>query len=149
MDNIDFILTEMDKYRADGVDFVPIFSDLRNPIDLKIISSFTKDEWIFSDGSYPRSGRAYWKMVEGKKVYIDILKERISCFLNEYDLPEWQREDLEELLYDYPFLLYSSIIELEKFKKELYWEAQEHIETANRIENKADIVSILIGMKEK
>ena len=63
----DFILEEMDELGADGVDFAPIFSPL--PL-YQIHCSYTRQEWIDSDGSYPRSGRYYWKIINGKKVYL-------------------------------------------------------------------------------
>lgn len=65
----DFILEEMNKCNADGVDFVSIVSD--NPLGPKVYCSYSREEWIASDRSYPKTGRRYWKMVDGKKVYID------------------------------------------------------------------------------
>lgn len=65
----DFILDEMNKHNADGVDFVSIFSDsLLGP---KVYCSYTKEEWIASDRSYPKTGRRYWNMIDGIKVYIN------------------------------------------------------------------------------
>ena len=47
----DFILEEMNKYNADGVDFVSIaFEPLQNP---NIYKTYTRKEWLASDGSYP------------------------------------------------------------------------------------------------
>ena len=65
----DFILEEMNKYNADGVDFVSItFDPLRNP---NIYKTYTREEWLASDGSYPKTNRRYWKIIDGKKTYID------------------------------------------------------------------------------
>ena len=65
----DFILEEMNKYNADGVDFVSItFDPLRNP---NIYKTYTRVEWLASDGSYPKTNRRYWKIIDGKKTYID------------------------------------------------------------------------------
>ena len=66
----DFILKEMEERDADGVDFVPVFTNPDNILYQKIIMTYTKKEWIDSDGSYPKSGRVYWKLVNGKKEYI-------------------------------------------------------------------------------
>ena len=81
----DFILREMEERGADGVDFVPIWFDTSFP---PIIKSYTKEEWIESDGSYPKSNRMYWRMVNGHKVYIDpntriYKKEEIHTFTAE------------------------------------------------------------------
>ena len=65
--NIDFILEEMDNLGADGVDFAPIFSTF--PLQ-KIHCSYTREEWINSCGAYPKSGRYYWKIINGNKVYL-------------------------------------------------------------------------------
>jgi hypothetical protein len=66
---IDFILDEMDKENADGVDFVPIwFGDKFPPI----IKSMTREEVMTTD-AYPKSNRLYWRMVDGHKVYTEPL----------------------------------------------------------------------------
>ena len=64
----DFILSEMQKYNADGVDFVPIF--MQSNCIPPIYKSYTKEEWLASDRSYPKLARRYWKIVNGKKEYI-------------------------------------------------------------------------------
>ena len=66
----DFILKEMEERDADGVDFVPVFTNPDNILHQKIIKTYTKEQWLASDGAYPKSGRLYWKMVSGKKKYI-------------------------------------------------------------------------------
>lgn len=65
----DFILEEMIKLNADGVDFVSIVSD--NPLGPEVYCSYSREKWIASDRSYPKTGRRYWNMIDGKKVYID------------------------------------------------------------------------------
>ena len=67
MDKIDIVLEEMNKYGADGVDFIPLFSD--GPIVVPYCS-YTREEWIASNRSYPRSGRRYWKWDKGQKVIV-------------------------------------------------------------------------------
>ena len=66
----DFILKEMEDRGADGVDFVPVFTNPDNILHQKIIKSYTKEQWIVSEGTYPKSGRLYWKNNNGKKEYI-------------------------------------------------------------------------------
>lgn len=66
----DFILKEMEDRGADGVDFVPVFTNPDNILHQTIIKSYTKEQWIASEGSYPKSGRLYWKNNNGKKEYI-------------------------------------------------------------------------------
>lgn len=67
MDKIDIVLEEMNKYEADGVDFIPVFSD--SPIVVPYCS-YTREEWIASNRSYPKSGRRYWKWDKGQKVVV-------------------------------------------------------------------------------
>lgn len=64
---MNYILSEMNKLGADGVDFVPIIFDGVFP---KIICSYTKEELNDIKG-YPKSGRKYWKIINGKKEYIN------------------------------------------------------------------------------
>jgi hypothetical protein len=66
----DFILKEMEERDADGVDFVPVLTNPDNILYQKIIITYTKKEWIASNRAYPKSGRIYWKVVNGKKEYI-------------------------------------------------------------------------------
>ena len=67
----DLILREMDECGADGVDFVPITFYFESFPNTAVYLSMTREEWINSDGSYPKTGRIYWKMVNGHKVYVD------------------------------------------------------------------------------
>lgn len=65
--------------------------------------------------------------------------------LDSLNLYSWQREDIEEIIDElYPNLLEMSIEELKIIRSTLYWDAQGYIETANRIESKADAIGILI-----
>ena len=65
---MDYILEEMNKLGADGVDFVPIWLD--RSILSPVICSYTKKEWG-DIKTYPKSNRMYWKMIDGQKVYIN------------------------------------------------------------------------------
>lgn len=64
---MDYILEEMNNVNADGVDFVPIMSPELIP---PVIVSYTKEEWIDGVSFYPKSGRKYWRMIDGKKTYV-------------------------------------------------------------------------------
>ena len=65
----DYILEEMNKYDADGVDFTSLFSD--GPLGPTVFASFTRGEWLETDRRYQRMARRYWKMIDGRKVYVD------------------------------------------------------------------------------
>lgn len=68
----DLILKEMNEYGADGVDFVPLAQTFQSPMyDKEVYLSLTREELLTYKGCYPRSGRVYWKMVNGQKIYID------------------------------------------------------------------------------
>lgn len=73
---MDYILEEMNKCGADGVDFVPFSNELfsGNYILCEIIESHTKEEWKQGVISYPKTPRLYWKMINGKKEYCKIQK---------------------------------------------------------------------------
>lgn len=57
----------MDRLDADGIDFVPIFSNMD---DGTIYASYTKAEFAKVE-SYPRSNYRFWKLIGGHRVYID------------------------------------------------------------------------------
>lgn len=58
---------------------------------------------------------------------------------SELDLHWWEKEELEDLEEEY-HISELSLQELNKLVASLYWEAQGHIETANRLESKADTI---------
>lgn len=64
---MDFIIEEMDKLNADGVDFVPIWCG-KEPAP--IIESYTREEMIVAK-YIPKTNRKYWKMKDGRKEYCD------------------------------------------------------------------------------
>lgn len=84
----DFILREMEERGADGVDFVPVWFDTSFP---PVYKSYTKQEWIESNGSYPKTNRMYWRIVNGQKVYID---PNMTIYKKE----EVRKFDIEEIL---------------------------------------------------
>ena len=58
---------------------------------------------------------------------------------SELDLHWWEEEDLEDIDEEY-HISEMSLTELDKLATSLYWEAQSYIETANRLESKADAI---------
>lgn len=67
----DFILEEMNRYDADGVDFISIMFD--PTMCPNIYKTYTREEWLASNRSYPKTNRRYWKIIDGKKTYLDSL----------------------------------------------------------------------------
>ena len=68
MDKTDIILEEMDKYGADGVEFIAV--DQLDVIGPKVYCTYTRKGWIASDCSYPKMCRRYWKWNKGEKVIV-------------------------------------------------------------------------------
>ena len=64
------ILTELERCGADGVDFVAIDFTLMG-VPQKIYASYTKEEVTGKELVFPRTRRAYWRIENGKKVYVD------------------------------------------------------------------------------
>ena len=65
----------MNKYNADGVDFVSImFDPTKCP---NIYKTYTREEWLASNRSYPKTNRRYWKIIDGKKTYVDTVSFKI------------------------------------------------------------------------
>ena len=60
----------------------------------------------------------------------------------------WEKEDLLDLLEKYPEIEIATHEQLEKFKQEKYWEAQELIEEAERIEAEADMIRLYLDLME-
>lgn len=64
----EFLLKEMQNIGADGVEFVPIFTDYNKPYkmyqDLRL-------EDLPTATYFPRSGRRYYRLEDGKKIYLD------------------------------------------------------------------------------
>lgn len=62
-----FYLTKMEEVEADGIDFIPFgFKNEKFP---KVIASYTKEELKTKD-TLPRTGYKFWKLINGKKIYI-------------------------------------------------------------------------------
>lgn len=58
---------KMNELEADGIDFMPIWYEGVIP---PIIASYTKEEFE-NIKAVPKTNYQYWKMVDGKKVYIE------------------------------------------------------------------------------
>lgn len=61
--------------------------------------------------------------------------------LNGLLLTQWEREDIMDLLEDYPDFFEMDPNKLKEISKELYREAQSYIETGSSIEYKADTIT--------
>lgn len=59
-----------------------------------------------------------------------------------------EKEDLLDLLEKYPEIEIATREQLEKFKQEKYWEAQELIEEAERIEVETDMIQLYLDLME-
>ena len=64
--------------------------------------------------------------------------------LEKLDLEWYEKDDIEDLIEEYPHLLEMSLNEIKKFKTELYWEAQGLIARAYALESKANALQIII-----
>ena len=56
--------------------------------------------------------------------------------LSTLDLQWYEKEDIEDLIEEYPQLLEMSLDEIKKLKTKLYWESQGLIDRAYAIESK-------------
>lgn len=65
---MNFYLEKMNELGADGVDFHACFA---KPPHCSIYQSNTKEDFENSNIGTPRSGYTFWKIIEGKKIYID------------------------------------------------------------------------------
>lgn len=69
--------------------------------------------------------------------------------LDGLNLTEWQKEDVVDLLEDYPNLLEMSEEELLTLSRSLYWKAQGLYSEVTRIESDADTIKMLAIKKSK
>ena len=68
--------------------------------------------------------------------------------IEKLDLKWWEKEDIEDLIEEYPQLLEMSLNEIKRLKTELYWESQRLMDRAYVIESKADSLQTLINELE-
>lgn len=60
--------------------------------------------------------------------------------LAELDLHRWTKEDLIDLLEEYPNLFEMTADDLKKLAQDKYWTAQGYIDRANRLESDASAI---------
>ena len=64
------------------------------------------------------------------------------------DLTWWEKEDLLDLIMDYPELETATRKQLENFKSSKYWEAQSLINQTTQIESMADTIQLYLDLTE-
>ena len=64
-------------------------------------------------------------------------------------LMDWQKEDIKDLLEEYPELTDMTDEELVVFSRELYWKAQGLYDEGNRLESKAEIITLYMRTRGK
>lgn len=69
--------------------------------------------------------------------------------LDALNLSKWQKEDIEDMLEDYPNLLDMSVEELETLSRKKYWEADGMYQTVCRMESQAELMKILANAKKE
>ena len=65
------------------------------------------------------------------------------------NLTNWQKEDIEDLLEEYPELADMTDEELVVFSRKLYWKAQGLYDEVNRLESKAETVTLYMQIRGK
>ena len=68
--------------------------------------------------------------------------------LDELNLSKWQKEDIEDMLEDYPNLLDMSVEELETLSRKKYWEADGMYQTVCHMESQAELMQVLANAKK-
>lgn len=92
---MNWLLEEMYKVGADGVDFVPLGGT-------HIYATYTREE-VANGIAVPRSDRRYWKWTNGNKEYLDKRQEQRETDPNPYlvhvDITEIARRHIHAALY--------------------------------------------------
>lgn len=65
------------------------------------------------------------------------------------NLMDWQKEDIEDLLEEYPELADMTDEELVIFSRKLYWKAQGLYDEVNRLESQAETVTLYMQTRGK
>ena len=65
------------------------------------------------------------------------------------NLTNWQKEDIEDLLEEYPELADMTDEELVVFSRKLYWKAQGLYDEVNRLESQAETVTLYMQTRGK
>lgn len=69
--------------------------------------------------------------------------------LDKLNLSKWQKEDMEDMLEDYPNLLDMSVEELETLSRKKYWEADGMYQTVCYMESQAELMQVLANAKKE
>lgn len=69
--------------------------------------------------------------------------------LDGLNLSKWYKEDIIDLLEDYPNLLTMTEEELNTLARSLYWKAQGLYSEVTRLENEADAIKALANAKKE
>lgn len=69
--------------------------------------------------------------------------------LDKLNLSKWQKEDIEDMLEDYPNLLNMSAEELEVLSRKKYWEANGMYQTVCYMESQAELMQVLANAKKE
>lgn len=69
--------------------------------------------------------------------------------LDKLNLSKWQKEDIEDMLEDYPNLLNMSVEELEVLSRKKYWEANGMYQTVCYMESQAELMQVLANAKKE
>lgn len=69
--------------------------------------------------------------------------------LDKLNLSKWQKEDMEDMLEDYPNLLDMSVEELETLSRKKYWEADGMYQTVCYMESQAELMQVFANAKKE
>lgn len=67
--------------------------------------------------------------------------------MNLWDLTEWEKEDLEELIANYPAIVEMTDWEIDKLATELYWKSQNKYAEVVSLENQAETLRRFIELR--
>lgn len=69
---MDYLLEAAQKCEADGIDFIPISEALfqRDYMRMEVCASYTMEEFKTAK-CFPKTPYLFWKMIDGRKVYIE------------------------------------------------------------------------------
>lgn len=73
----------------------------------------------------------------------------MSNHLDGLKLTKWQKEDIEDLLEDFPTLFDMSNEELESLSRKMYWEADGLYQTVCRLESQAETIKSYLKAREE
>ncbi len=65
---MNYYLEKMIELDADGIDFITIGEILKG--SFHVYKSYTREEFKYVN-AFPKTGYRYWKIINGKKTYVD------------------------------------------------------------------------------